>query len=40
LNEVLPLFFNQSNVSLLEIVTPKEDNPKALDAFFQYTQKI
>ena len=40
LNEVLPLFFNQSNVSVLEIFTPKEDNPKALDAFFQHTQKI
>ena len=40
LNEVLPLFFNQKNVSVLEIFTPKEDNPKALDAFFQHTQKI
>jgi len=40
LNEALPLFFNQSNVSVLEIFTPKEDNPKALDAFFQHTQKI
>ena len=40
LNQVLPLFFNQSNVSVLEIFTPKEDNPKALDAFFQHTQKI
>ena len=40
LNEVLPLFFNQSHVSVLEIFTPKEDNPKALDAFFQHTQKI
>jgi 2-succinyl-5-enolpyruvyl-6-hydroxy-3-cyclohexene-1-carboxylate synthase len=40
LNEALPLFFNQSHVSVLEIFTPKEDNPKALDAFFQHTQKI
>ena len=40
LNEVLPLFFNQNTVSVLEIFTPKEDNPKALDAFFQHTQKI
>ncbi len=40
LNEALPLFFNQSNVSVLEIFTQKEDNPKALDAFFQHTQKI
>jgi 2-succinyl-5-enolpyruvyl-6-hydroxy-3-cyclohexene-1-carboxylate synthase len=40
LNEVLPLFFNKNNVSVLEIFTHKEDNPKALDAFFQHTQKI
>ena len=40
LNEALPLFFNQRHVSVLEIFTPKEDNPKALDAFFQHTQKI
>jgi 2-succinyl-5-enolpyruvyl-6-hydroxy-3-cyclohexene-1-carboxylate synthase len=40
LNEALPLFFNQKNVSLLEIFTTKEVNPKALDAFFQHTQKI
>ena len=40
LNEVLPLFFSQNTVSVLEIFTPKEDNPKALDAFFQHTQKI
>ncbi|MFA9221299.1 MAG: 2-succinyl-5-enolpyruvyl-6-hydroxy-3-cyclohexene-1-carboxylate synthase, partial [Sediminibacterium sp.] len=40
LNEMLPLFFNQKNVSLLEIFTTKEVNPKALDAFFQHTQKI
>jgi 2-succinyl-5-enolpyruvyl-6-hydroxy-3-cyclohexene-1-carboxylate synthase len=38
--QTLPLFFNQKNVSVLEIFTPKEDNPKALDAFFQYTKKI
>ena len=38
--QTLPLFFNQNNVSVLEIFTPKEDNPKALDAFFQHTQKI
>ena len=38
--QTLPLFFNQSNVSVLEIFTPKEDNPKALDAFFQHTKKI
>ncbi len=40
LNQTLPLFFNQNNVSVLEIFTPKEDNPKALDAFFQHTKKI
>jgi 2-succinyl-5-enolpyruvyl-6-hydroxy-3-cyclohexene-1-carboxylate synthase len=40
LNEALPLFFNQNKVSVLEIFTPKEDNPKALDAFFQHTKKI
>lgn len=40
LNEVLPLFFSKNNVSVLEIFTHKEDNPKALDAFFQHTQKI
>jgi len=38
--QTLPLFFNQNNVSVLEIFTPKEDNPKALDAFFQHTKKI
>jgi len=38
--QTLPLFFNQKNVSVLEIFTPKEDNPKALDAFFQHTKKI
>ena len=40
LNEALPLFFNQNKVSVLEIFTPKEDNPKALEAFFQHTKKI
>jgi 2-succinyl-5-enolpyruvyl-6-hydroxy-3-cyclohexene-1-carboxylate synthase len=38
LNQVLPLFFNQNNISVLEIFTPKEVNPKVLDAFFQHTQ--
>ena len=38
LNQVLPLFFNQNNISVLEVFTPKEDNPKVLDAFFQHTQ--
>jgi 2-succinyl-5-enolpyruvyl-6-hydroxy-3-cyclohexene-1-carboxylate synthase len=38
LNQVLPLFFNQKSVSVLEIFTPKEVNPKVLDAFFQHTQ--
>jgi 2-succinyl-5-enolpyruvyl-6-hydroxy-3-cyclohexene-1-carboxylate synthase len=39
LNEVLPLFFEEKSVCVLEIFTPKEDNPKALDAFFQHTQR-
>lgn len=39
LNQILPLFFEQSNTCILEIFTPQEDNPKALDAFFQQTQK-
>lgn len=38
LNQVLPLFFNQNSISVLEIFTPKEVNPKVLDAFFQHTQ--
>ncbi len=38
LNQVLPLFFNQKNISVLEIFTPKEVNPKVLDAFFEHTQ--
>ena len=38
LNQVLPLFFNQNNISVLEIFTPKEVNPKVLDAFFHHTQ--
>ena len=39
LHEVLPLFFSEKSVCVLEIFTPKEDNPKALDAFFQHTQR-
>lgn len=39
LNQILPLFFEQNNTCILEVFTPKEDNPKALDAFFQQTQK-
>jgi 2-succinyl-5-enolpyruvyl-6-hydroxy-3-cyclohexene-1-carboxylate synthase len=38
--QTLPLFFNQNSVSVLEIYTPKEENPKALDAFFQHIKKI
>ncbi|MFM1772197.1 MAG: hypothetical protein RLZZ71_1339 [Bacteroidota bacterium] len=38
LNQVLPLFFSQKNISVLEIFTPKEVNPKVLDAFFHHTQ--
>jgi 2-succinyl-5-enolpyruvyl-6-hydroxy-3-cyclohexene-1-carboxylate synthase len=40
LNRTLPLFFEEKRVCVLEIFTPKEDNPKALDAFFQHTQRI
>jgi 2-succinyl-5-enolpyruvyl-6-hydroxy-3-cyclohexene-1-carboxylate synthase len=39
LNQTLPLFFNENNVCILEIFTPKKDNPKALEAFFQHTQR-
>jgi 2-succinyl-5-enolpyruvyl-6-hydroxy-3-cyclohexene-1-carboxylate synthase len=39
LNRTLPLFFEEKSVCVLEIFTPKEDNPKALDAFFQHTQR-
>jgi 2-succinyl-5-enolpyruvyl-6-hydroxy-3-cyclohexene-1-carboxylate synthase len=39
LNRILPLFFEEKSVCVLEIFTPKEDNPKALDAFFQHTQR-
>ena len=39
LNRTLPLFFEEKSVCVLEIFTNKEDNPKALDAFFQHTQR-
>ncbi len=39
LNRALPLFFEENSVCVLEIFTPKEVNPKALDAFFQHTQR-
>lgn len=39
LNRTLPLFFEEKSVCVLEIFTNREDNPKALDAFFQYTQR-
>ena len=39
LNRILPLFFEDESVCVLEIFTHKEDNPKALDAFFQHTQR-
>lgn len=39
LNRTLPLFFEENRVCVLEIFTPKEVNPKALDAFFQHTQR-
>jgi len=39
LNRILPLFFEENDVCVLEIFTPKEDNPKALDAFFQHTKR-
>ncbi|MDP5075365.1 MAG: thiamine pyrophosphate-dependent enzyme, partial [Flavobacteriales bacterium] len=39
LNRTLPLFFKEKSVCVLEIFTHQEDNPKALDAFFQHTQR-
>lgn len=39
LNRILPLFFEENCVCVLEIFTPQEDNPKALDAFFQHTKR-
>jgi 2-succinyl-5-enolpyruvyl-6-hydroxy-3-cyclohexene-1-carboxylate synthase len=39
LTRTLPLFFEEKSVCVLEIFTNKEDNPKALDAFFQHTQR-
>ena len=39
LNRTLPLFFKEKSVCVLEIFTQQEDNPKALDAFFQHTQR-
>lgn len=39
LKRTLPLFFEEKSVCVLEIFTNKEDNPKALDAFFQHTQR-
>lgn len=39
LNRTLPLFFEEKSVSVLEIFTNKEDNPKALDVFFQHIQR-
>ena len=39
LNRALPLFFEEKGVCVLEIFTPKEDNPKALEAFFQQTKR-
>lgn len=39
LKRALPLFFAEKSVCVLEIFTNREDNPKALDAFFQHIQK-